>query len=106
MCFFWLHLRALKLHYTPSSHEWSEIKYSVFILVGFVPRGEIQPYGVGAMFWGEDDGPAKMDAVLAGLLKMQCFHLRQGCSAVQKHVNFDSGEAVSVYYKVSSGNNM
>lgn len=79
--------------------------------MGFVPRGEIQPYvvnwpRVGATFWGEDRDAAKMDAVLAGLLKMQCFHLRQGCLVGQRHMNFHSGEAVSMYHKVTSGNDV
>lgn len=75
-----------------------------------MPSGEIQPYRVswpkaGAVLWGEDHGAAKIVAVLAGLLKMQSFHLRQHCSAGQRHMNFDSKEVISVYHKVSSGNN-
>lgn len=61
--------------------------------MGFVPGGEIQPWGVSwprarAVFWGEDHGAPKVDVVLAGVLATQRLHNGQGCSAGQRHLNF------------------
>lgn len=66
-----------------------------FVLVGFVPGGEIQPWGVSwprarAVFWGEDHGAPKVDVVLAGVLATQRLNNGQGCSAGQRHLNFSS----------------